>query len=84
MLIGAVALGIWGRPRATLDLDFLVLANVQNIPYLQRRARAQEFEVDEAWLGWNPLLRGSQIRLLHGAIPVDILWPRDTHDQQAL
>lgn len=84
MLIGAVALSIWGRPRATLDLDFLVLTNVENIPYLQRRARAREFEVDEAWLEWNPLLRESQIRLLHGAIPVDILLPRDAHDQKAL
>ena len=26
MLIGALALPVWGRPRATLDIDFMILA----------------------------------------------------------
>ena len=26
MLIGALALPVWGRPRATLDIDFVILA----------------------------------------------------------
>ena len=25
MLIGALALPVWGRPRATLDIDFMIL-----------------------------------------------------------
>jgi len=26
MLIGALALPVWGRPRATLDMDFMILS----------------------------------------------------------
>jgi len=27
MMIGAWALSVWGRPRATMDLDFLVMVD---------------------------------------------------------
>jgi hypothetical protein len=30
MLIGALALPVWGRPRATLDIDFMILAASSN------------------------------------------------------
>lgn len=84
MLIGAMALSVWGRPRATLDLDFLVLADAEGLGRLRLAAQGWGFEVNESWMEWNPLLRESQIRLLYRGIPVDILLPRDEHDRQAL
>lgn len=84
MVIGALAVSIWGRPRATLDLDFQVLADADGLERLRLSAPSQGFGIDESWMEWNPLLRGSQLRLGYGGIPVDMLLPRDEHDRQAL
>lgn len=84
MLIGALALSAWGRPRATLDLDFQVLTDADGLERLQRAAPAWGFAVDESWMEWNPLLRGSQIRLVADRVPVDLLLPRDDQDREAL
>ena len=39
------------------------------------------FELDETWLKWNPMLRGIQRRFQLRGITVDLLRPRDVHDQ---
>ena len=82
VLIGAWALVAWGRPRATNDLDFLVLMDQGNIDHLSRRLTQAGMELDEAWLEWNPMLRGSQLRFQSQGVTIDILFPRDPHDQQ--
>lgn len=84
MLVGALALTLWGRPRATLDIDILVHA--QEGPWNRLRGRASRagFEIDELWERYNPLLRGQQMRFHKDRIPVDFLAPRDEHDLQAL
>ena len=37
---------------------------------------------DETWMKWNPLLRGFQLRFQFGGFAVDVLRPRDAHDEQ--
>jgi hypothetical protein len=37
MLIGGLAVGIWGEPRATVDIDVLVAAGLDNFDLLQHK-----------------------------------------------
>jgi hypothetical protein len=83
-LIGAWALSVWGRPRATQDLDFLVLVTEKDLAALAERLSRSGLEIDQHWVDWNPMLRGQQIRLRSGQIMIDLLRPRDAHDQMAL
>ena len=82
VLIGAWALAAWGRPRATNDLDFLVLVNEDDVNRLSSRLTQAGMELDETWREWNPMLRGFQLRLQSQGIMVDLLRPRDAHDRQ--
>jgi hypothetical protein len=82
VLIGAWALAAWGRPRATNDLDFLVLMNEGDVDRLNRRLIQAGLELDETWQEWNPILRGFQLRFQSQGTTVDVLLPRDLHDQQ--
>jgi hypothetical protein len=81
-LIGAWALAVWGRPRATNDLDFLVLVNEDNVDRLCNRLTQAGLEFDETWQEWNPMLRGCQFRFQSQGITIDVMRPRDPHDQQ--
>jgi hypothetical protein len=81
VLIGAWALAVWGRPRATNDLDFLVLVNEDNVDRLRSRLIQAGLELDETWQEWNPMLRGFQLRFQFQESTVDIMRPRDPHDQ---
>lgn len=82
VLIGAWALTAWGRPRATNDVDFLVLVDEKNLPRLGEQLVQAGFLLDETWQEWNPLLKGVQLRLQHQGITIDILRSRGSHDQQ--
>ena len=83
MLIGAVAMSVWGRPRTTLDLDFLVLVDEKGLAKINGWITQEGMRVDEAWLEWNPLLAKTQLRLDLGQVMVDLMIPRDVHDRQA-
>jgi hypothetical protein len=78
VLIGAWALAAWGRPRATNDLDFLVLVNAGDVGRLSGQMIQAGIELDETWQEWNPMLRDFQFR----GITVDLLRARDPHDHQ--
>jgi hypothetical protein len=80
-IIGAWALSLWGKPRATADLDFLVSVNDQDLKRLTAFMTAAGMSVDEVWQEWNPLLRGSQLRFQCRGVTIDFLCPRDRHDQ---
>ncbi len=82
VLIGAWALAAWGRPRATGDLDFMVSVNEEDLGRLSNRMTKAGLVLDETWLKWNPMLRGSQLRFQFGGTTVDLLRPRDAHDQE--
>jgi len=81
-LIGAWALAVWGRPRTTLDLDFLVLVDEKGLDRLGALMTRAGMELDETWLEWNPMLGGTQVRFRYRGLTVDILRPRDIHDRQ--
>ena len=81
-LIGAWALAAWGQPRATGDVDFLVLIDEQNLARLGERLIQAGLTLDESFSLWNPLLRGSLLRFHFAGLTVDLLRPRDAHDQQ--
>ncbi|MFZ5876446.1 MAG: hypothetical protein ACOYXU_08565 [Nitrospirota bacterium] len=83
-LIGAWALAVWGRVRATQDLDFLVLVDDAQLHALDLRLEASGMTRDAAWARHNPLLRGSQIRLFDGPVVIDVLRPRDAQDVSAM
>jgi hypothetical protein len=81
-MIGAWALAAWGRPRATTDVDFLVLVREKDFSRLGERMTQVGMILDETWRQWNPVLRGSQLRFQFQATTIDLLRPRDAHDQQ--
>lgn len=81
-LVGAWAVAVWGRPRATLDLDFLVMVSEDGLWRLGPVMARSGMAIDETWLEWNPMLRGSQLRLQYREVAVDLLRPRDDHDRE--
>lgn len=83
-LIGAWALAVWGRVRATQDVDFLVVVEQARLHALALRLEAAGMTRDEAWEQHNPMVRGSQIRLFAGATVIDVLRPRDAQDVAAM
>ena len=83
-LIGAWALGMWGKPRATLDIDFLVMVSEEGLERLGTRMARAAMIVDESWRESNPMLRKSQLRFQCQGVTVDLLRSRDAHDRQIL
>lgn len=81
-LIGAWALTAWGRTRATADVDFLVLVDAEKLSRLGDALVRAGITRDESWMKWNPLLRGSQLRLQFEGTTIDLLRPRDAHDHE--
>ena len=75
VLIGAWALAVWGKPRATLDLDFLVLVNEEDLEHLGSRMSRAGMELDEAWSRYNPMLRGLQPRVQFRGVTIDLCDP---------
>src|SRR5258705_6378287 len=81
MLIGALALPVWGRPRATLDIDFMILA--AEIPEkLILGLSALGFDRDVEWETLNPFLRGVHTRFRSKTLTLDILLRRDEHHDE--
>ncbi|MBI4608765.1 MAG: hypothetical protein HY726_07150 [Candidatus Rokubacteria bacterium] len=84
MVIGAMAVAMWGQPRATADIDFTVLTDPDGLDILGRDAEHLGFLIDQQWLEWHPLQRGQQIRLKSGDFLIDIVRPMDQHQEEAL
>ena len=81
-VIGAWALSVWGTSRATNDVGFLLLVDDEELNRLSDRIMDAGFELDETWLKWNPMLRGSQARFQFDGTTIDLLRSRDVHDRQ--
>ncbi len=84
MIVGALAVAVWGRPRATADIDVTLQADAERLEALAGRAERAGFVVDHEWLGWQPLLRDRQRRLTAPGAIVDLMRPRDAHEEAAL
>lgn len=84
MIVGAVAVGAWGRPRATADIDVTVLLDEAGLEELGRAAQTLGLEIDHQWLQWNPLLQGLHVRMAAAGVVVDAMRPRDDHEATAI
>jgi predicted nucleotidyltransferase len=84
MVIGAMAVAIWGRPRATADIDFTLLTDSEGLETIGEGAERRGFVIDRQWLEWHPLQRGVQIRLTSADVFIDLVRPMDQHQEQAL
>jgi hypothetical protein len=82
MLIGALALPVWGRPRATLDIDFMIMT--AEIPErLVKHLGRIGFELDFDWERENRFLKGVQSRFRSTTLTLDILLLKDSHHENA-
>jgi hypothetical protein len=76
-LIGAVALGAHGRPRATQDLDLLILAERIGCESYLAPLRTRGFEIASTWQDANPMARDVVLRVLHPSaqdFPLDLIF----------
>lgn len=83
-LMGALALGAWGTPRATHDLDAMISIGHTDRVQLLIALQQHGFMEDTRWAEDNPMLRDRHIRLHREAIPVDLMLPKDSHDKACL
>jgi len=86
-VIGAVALGAWGRTRATHDLDFLVLINEPEREGLVVRLSSSGITANQQWSAANPMAKSRVTRFSARAFPhypLDIIYASDQHEHQAL
>ena len=68
-LIGAVALGAYGRPRATQDLDLLILADRTGSDTYLNPLLKRGFAVSSEWQDANPMAGDVVLRLHHPSAP---------------
>ncbi len=80
MVVGALAVAIWGRTRATADLDFQI--QVDSIQSLMKRVPS-DWAIDKKWDLHNPMLREIQKRVFVSGIVVDLMLPRDDFENHA-
>lgn len=83
-LIGAMALNMYGRPRTTLDIDFLILLDEEEIDKIKDEAARNNILTDEEWVKHNPMITKSHMRFIIDEITIDLMLPRDDHDREAL
>ena len=84
MIVGAFAVAIWGRPRATADIDVTLRADAEHLEALAARAARVGLAIDREWLEWQPLLRDHHRRLTSPGASVDLMRARDVHEDEAL
>jgi hypothetical protein len=86
-VIGALALGMYGTPRATFDVDFLILAQCNDPQPFLDLLRTAGFAINETWHDANPMAREVVLRLAHPAtphFPVDLVFSLSPFDRAVL
>jgi hypothetical protein len=86
-VIGAVALGAWGRMRATKDLDFLVLIDDPKREELITRLSLSGITANQQWAAANPMAKSRVTRFAargHPLYPLDIIYASDQHEREVL
>ncbi len=86
-LVGALALGAWGRIHSTKDIDLLMVAEESQPARLVISLNAKGFKVDQKWLDQNPFAANRVNRLFHESfqdIPLDVIFVADKHEEETL
>ncbi len=83
-LLGALALGAWGTPRTTQDIDILLSAEGPDRQRLVGDLGKRGFAPDLEWVEHNPMIREYHLRLRRKVIALDLLFPRNAHDREVL
>jgi hypothetical protein len=86
-VIGALALGVWGTPRATYDVDFLVLAQCTDPQPFLDLLQTTAFAINETRHDANPMAREVVLRLAHPTaphFPVDLVFSLGPFDRAVL
>lgn len=86
-VIGALALGIWGTPRATYDVDFLILAQCTDPEPFLGLLHTAGFAINETWHDANPMAREVVLRLAYPTaphFPVDLVFSLSHFDRAVL
>jgi len=86
-LIGAAALSAWGRPRATHDLDLLILVDEDAKDRLMIQLASVGITVNKPWQAANPMAHSRVTRfvsLRHPDYPLDLIYASDPHEREAL
>lgn len=86
-VIGALALGIYGTPRATYDVDFLILAQCNDPQPFLGLLRAAGFAINQTWHDANLMAREVVLRLTHPVaphFPVDLVFALVPFDRAVL
>lgn len=84
IIFGAVAVGIWGRVRATLDVDVMIRTDDAGLSRVETAAEAAGLSVDHRWLEWNPQRRGVQLRLILEPYRADVVRAMNAHDHASV
>jgi hypothetical protein len=84
IIFGAVAVGIWGRVRATLDVDVMIRTDDAGLSRVETAAEAAGLSVDHQWLEWNPQRRGVQLRLILEPYRADVVRAMNSHDHASV
>lgn len=84
-IVGALAVAVWGEPRATRDLDVLILLTPKDKRNLLSELTKFGFKIDTAWELHNPMIRKFQTRVMdENKIILDLLEPRDTFQEEVI
>lgn len=83
-LLGALAVSAWGLPRMTQDVDILLAIDQPQQNQLMQALEAAGFRYDQTWADANSTIRDWHFRFQRGVVPVDLMLPRDAHDQALL
>jgi len=75
-LAGALAMAAWGYVRATTDFDVLVLADIADIPALEKRLFGKAFLIED--------IDAIGLRFFHRRFPVDLMFARTKDELAAL
>lgn len=86
-LVGAIAIGAWGRIRSTKDIDLLVIAAEPQRARLTSSLSQGGFRLDQQWLDRNPFAADRVNRFFHPSfetIPLDVIFATDRHEEDIL
>lgn len=86
-LIGAAALSAWGRPRATHDLDLLILVDEDARERVIAKLASSGITINQRWQAANPMASNRVTRFVAVSYPdyqLDLLYASDSHERAAL